>query len=82
MFCCDNFKLTQGAPVMNKGMCIHSMLFVAINNFFCTIIVKSVRELCVVSCCVLLKITYARISHERGAPVGVVLCYVKSVQST
>jgi len=34
MFHCDNFKLTQGAPVMNKGMCIHNVLFVAIHYFF------------------------------------------------
>jgi len=71
MFYCDNFKLTQFASVMNKGMCIHNMLFVAINNLFCTLIMKPARELCVVSYCVFLKITYARISHERGAPVGV-----------
>jgi hypothetical protein len=31
------------------------------------IIIKSVRELCVVSHCVFLKITNARIPHERGA---------------
>jgi hypothetical protein len=32
--------------------------------------IKSVRELCVLSHCVFLKISYARIPHERGAPVS------------
>ena len=36
-------------------------------NVSCKIIIKSVRELCVVSHCVFLKITNARIPHERGA---------------
>jgi hypothetical protein len=66
---------------MNKGMCIHNMLFVAINYLLYTDTVKSVRELCVVSYCVYLKITYAWISHERGASVDVGHYCVKSVQS-
>ena len=45
------------------------------------IIIKSIRELCVISLWVLLKITNARILKEDGAPVSAGPDWVKSVQS-
>jgi hypothetical protein len=45
------------------------------------IVMKSVRELCVVLHCVILKITKGRIPHERGAPVNAEPDCVKSIQS-
>jgi len=57
-------------------MCAHNMFFVSINNLVCTLIIKSVHKICVVSHCVNLKINNAQLPHGRGArlcqigPVG------------
>ena len=55
---------------MNKTCAYTRCIFVETNHLYCTRIIKSVREMCVLLRCVFLKITIARIVHKSGAPVS------------